>query len=138
MFLLDTNIVSYLMRRDTTLVNERFANALRLDRQIAMSAIVFAELQFGVENAPSVKRRAQLSSELMSASQLVTVLEWPVTAATAHAVLRAKLKKAGQLIGFMDSLIAAHALAVGATLVTNNEHKFIRVPGLKVENWTKQ
>jgi tRNA(fMet)-specific endonuclease VapC len=138
MFLLDTNIVSHLMRRDTLLVNERFAAALRLDQPIAMSAIVYAELQFGVENVPSAKRRMQLASELTTACELVPVLDWPSAAAATHSTMRAKLKKIGNAIGFMDSLIAAHALAIGATLVTNNEREFQRVAGLKIENWTKK
>ncbi len=138
MFLLDTNIISYLMRRDVALINERFASALRLDRPVAMSAIVYAELLFGAENVPSPKRRMQLVSEIAAACKLIAVLDWPSDAAALHATLRSKLVKTGKSIGFMDSLIAAHALAIDATLVTNNEREFQRVHGLKIENWTKK
>jgi tRNA(fMet)-specific endonuclease VapC len=137
MYLLDTNIVSHLMRRDVESVNDSFARALRLNRTVTMSAIVHAELLFGIYNAPSGKRQRQLADDLVETCQLIAVSDWPAGAAITHAGLRTALVKIGKSIGFMDSLIAAHALAIDATLVTNNEREFQRVPGLKVENWTK-
>jgi len=62
-------------------------------------------------------------------------LEWPVSAAEHYAKLRATQKKTGRLLGYMDTLIACHALAENLILVTNNERDFARIPGLTIENW---
>lgn len=138
MLLLDTNIASYLMRRDVPLVSERFATALRLNESVHLSAIVYAELQFGVIHAVSPRRQSALRHDLSTLAEMVSVLAWPVEAAAHFAMIRSRLAKAGNTIGYMDALIAAHALALNATVVTNNEKEFRRVPGLNVENWTKK
>ncbi len=66
-----------------------------------------------------------------------TVLEYPVEAAFAYGSIRAELKRKGTPIGGMDLMIAAHATAVSATLVSNNLKEFRRVSGLKTENWAR-
>jgi tRNA(fMet)-specific endonuclease VapC len=136
-YLLDTNIVSYLMRKEFPEIGKHIARIVRLNGEIAMSAIASAELEFGVLNAKSEKKRVAYEDELIRTRMIVRPLEWPLSAAKHFAEIRLALQKRGELVGMMDALIAAHALAIDATLVTNNEREFKRVPGLKVENWTK-
>ncbi len=97
-----------------------------------MSVITLAELLYGVQvstNRPANRR------EVDTLVRHVTVLEWSKQAAEDYADIRADLKKRGQIIGANDLLIAAHALSVGATLVTNNVNELRRVNRLNVENW---
>jgi tRNA(fMet)-specific endonuclease VapC len=69
--------------------------------------------------------------------EYMPVLDFPADAAREYASLRAALKRQGTPIGNNDMLVAAHALHLGLTLVTNNVREFSRVPGLKIENWTE-
>jgi tRNA(fMet)-specific endonuclease VapC len=68
---------------------------------------------------------------------VATTLAWDATAAAAHGRLRAQLRQAGTPIGDFDEMIAAHAMSVGAVLVTSNERHFRRISGLAVENWIR-
>ncbi len=97
-----------------------------------MSAITLAELRCGI--AASQRRAVNLAKlELFLA--IFEIAPFDAPAATAYGSLRAQLQARGTPIGPLDTLIAAHALALGATVVTNNVREFGRVPGLKVENW---
>jgi tRNA(fMet)-specific endonuclease VapC len=95
--------------------------------------VVTAELRFGALKKGSKKLRAQLEKVLSALETLA--LEPP--ADERYAELRLHLERAGAPIGANDMLIAAHALALGLTLVTANEQEFSRVPGLVVENWLR-
>ena len=97
------------------------------------ATITKSELLYGVEVSP---RRTQDAGALAAFLPYVEVLDFPDTAAVHYAGIRADLKKRGVLIGANDLLIAAHARAVGLTLVTNNTAEFARVKGLTLENWT--
>jgi tRNA(fMet)-specific endonuclease VapC len=101
---------------------------------VFMSVITKSELLYGVEVSP---RRAQDGGALAAFLPYVEVLDFPDTAAVHYAQIRADLKKRGALIGANDLLIAAHARAIGLTLVTNNTAEFERVRGLTLENWTR-
>ena len=96
-----------------------------------VSSITGAELAFGI--AESGSRRNQDALEKFLAP--LEVLPFDSEAMCAYGGLRARLQASGQPIGALDTLIAAHALAVGATLVTNNLAEFDRVPSLACENW---
>lgn len=132
MVLLDTDICIYLL-------NQRlgFESILkRLDGreygEISLSAITLAELRFGI--APSRRRSLNLAKlELFLAS--FEAVPFDDRAAAAYGSLRAHLEAQGMPIGPLDTLIAAHALALCATLVTNNVREFGRVPALTLENW---
>jgi tRNA(fMet)-specific endonuclease VapC len=127
--LLDTNTCIYAIRRRPPAVLARL-NAARPD-EVALSVIVAMELEVGAMRAearayaPAV--RAWLSA--------FNVLPLGDDAREHFARIKCDLMARGQLIGPMDLLIAAHALALGATLVTNNQREFKRVKGLKTENW---
>ena len=126
---LDTNICSYVLRRRPASMVERFTE---LDRgQLWLSAIVAAELRFGAAKLASVCFSAAVEAWLAG----FDVRPWPAEATQHYAKIRAALERAGQTIGGMDLLIAAHAMAEDSVLVTNNAREFLRVPGLAVEEW---
>ena len=126
---LDTNISSYVLRRRPVSMVERFAE---LDRgHLWLSAIVAAELRFGAAKLASVTFSATVEAWLAG----FDVRPWPAEATQHYAKIRASLERAGQTVGGMDLLIAAHAMAEDSVLVTNNAREFLRVPGLAVEEW---
>lgn len=129
LYMLDTNTCIYIINRRPPQVLERFAN-LR-PGQVAISAITGAELAFGVEKSGSQRNRRALDKFFAP----LEVLPFGEAAMRQYGVLRAQLEGAGTPIGSLDTLIAAHALSVGAICVTNNERGFSRVPGLVLENW---
>ncbi len=130
-FLLDTNIISDLVRNPTGPVAGRIAEVG--ESGIYTSIIVAAELRFGAVKKGSSRLTLQLE-RILSALEIQS-FETP--ADEAYAILRAQLEAAGTPIGGNDMLIAAHALAAGATLVTDNEREFARVRGLLLENWLR-
>lgn len=99
-----------------------------------MSAVTYGELIFGVARSSRV---VQGRAALSKITNLVPVLPLPEQAGEHYGQLRFDLERRGENIGSNDLWIAAHALASGLTLVTNNEREFRRVRGLKIENWTK-
>ena len=130
LYLLDTDISSYLIRKRPVAVLARM-DAVPLSQQV-ISVVTYAEIMFGLHRNPSVnnERAAALFFGTVGA-----VLDWNRAAADAYAVLRSTLESMGRPIGSMDTLIAAHALSLGAILVTNNVRHFNHVPNLEIENW---
>ena len=102
--------------------------------EIHISAIVYAELCSGVTLSPEHLQAAR-QIQLQEFITLTTLQSWDEKAGGVYAQIRANLKAKGTPIGNMDMLIAAHALSLNATLVTNNLRDFKRVPDLKLENW---
>jgi tRNA(fMet)-specific endonuclease VapC len=127
--MLDTNICSYVLRRHPPGMLERFSQLQR--GEVWLSAIIAAELRFGAEKLQSARFQAAVEAWLTG----FEVRAWPAPAGHHYARARAELERKGQTIGNMDLLIAAHALAEDAVLVTNNAREFHRVPGLAVEEW---
>ncbi|MFC5860983.1 PIN domain-containing protein [Acidicapsa dinghuensis] len=130
-YLLDTDISSYIMKRNNAMVLRRLQTISMGD--LAISVITKGELMFGVEVSP---RKLQDRLALEGYLKHVEVLDYPADAAQHYAEIRAALKVAGTMIGANDLLIAAHARCLGLTLVTNNIREFGRVKGLALENWT--
>ena len=130
-YLLDTNIVSDLVR------NPRGRAAARLrpvtNDQICTSIVVAAELRYGAIRRNAPRLREQLEIVLSG----IDILPLDLPADVLYGELRTHLEENGQIIGPNDLFIAAHALALGHTLVTDNERAFSRVPGLKIENWLR-
>jgi len=127
-FLPDTNAVSAYMRGDgNALVARMQAHFLELQ----LSVIVFAERKFGVVKGTSVRHRRQFTA----LAGLIPVVPFTVEDADAYAAIRHDLERKGTPIGPIDTLIAAQARRLGATLITCNVREFSRVKGLKVENW---
>jgi tRNA(fMet)-specific endonuclease VapC len=128
-FLLDTNIVSDLVRNPQGRVTRRIREVG--ESGIATSIIVAAELRYVAERKGSARLGAQLEALL----DTLEVLPLEAPADTAYGLLRARLERAGRPIGGNDLLIAAQCLALGRTLVTDNEREFARIPELARENW---
>jgi tRNA(fMet)-specific endonuclease VapC len=130
-FMLDTDTCSYIMKRSHPTVLKRLQAISVAD--VCMSVITKAELLYGVEVSP---RRAQDAAALVAFLPYVEALDFADDAALHYAEIRADLKKRGMLIGGNDLFIAAHARALGITLVTNNTAEFARVRDLTLDNWT--
>ncbi|MCF7985830.1 MAG: type II toxin-antitoxin system VapC family toxin [Thiohalocapsa sp.] len=128
-YLLDTNILSDLIRQPAGRVRDRIAECG--EDSICTSIVVASELRFGAAKKGSGRLTAQMEAVLGAIS--VLPLEEPTD--RHYAEIRAALEQAGTPIGANDLLIAAHARALGRTLVTANAREFRRVSGLIVENW---
>ncbi|MDR3514250.1 MAG: type II toxin-antitoxin system VapC family toxin [Azospirillaceae bacterium] len=127
--MLDTNIISDLIKNPGGLAARR-VQAVG-EAIVVTSVIVAAELRYGCArkgSPPLLKRVEALLAEM-------PVLALDVPTDTAYGAIRAELEAGGQTIGHNDLFIAAHASALGATLVTANEREFRRIRGLNVENW---
>jgi len=129
-YMLDTDICSYLIRGGVPSLDAKVVK--RPTASLCMSEVTRAELLFGVERKGRPAKLATLVGRFL---QQVPSLPWDDDAALVYAQVRAGMERAGKLIGNLDMLIAAHALAAELVLVTNNEREFKRVPGLGVENW---
>ncbi len=128
-YLLDTNIVIYVLKRRPVEVLSTFnANA----RRMAISSITLAELLHGAEKSGRVSENLAAIEDFCSRLE---VLPYGPKGAQHYGVIRAALEKLGQPIGVNDMHIAAHARSEGLVLVTNNMGEFARVPALEVENW---
>ena len=128
-YLLDTNIVSELIRNPQGRVTDRIRDVG--EAQVATSIIVAAELRYGAAKKGSPRLTAQVEAVL--GGMEVLPLEEP--ADRAYGVLRARLEQRGQPMGGNDLLIAAQAISLGFTLVTANEREFATVDDLHCENW---
>ena len=127
--MLDTNIVSNALRYP----NGSAARTMTLVGQppVCVSVIVAAELRFGAQKLGS----ARLTSQIVGILDTLDVLPLEAAIAQRYAEIRTALEASGRPIGPYDLLIAAHALALDLTLVTDNTREFSRVPNLRVENW---
>ena len=130
-YLADTNILGYFARHSPGPLHQRMMTAM-LKQEVVISVITRAETRYGLAllNATD-KRRAPVSLLL----QEYPALPWTVDAADQYGDIAAHLQQTGQVIGEMDTLIAAHALAEDLILVTHNTRHFERIPGLKLEDW---
>jgi tRNA(fMet)-specific endonuclease VapC len=128
--LLDTNICIYIARSRPTTVARRFARAA--PGSLGISIITWGELCFGAAKSSDPPRAHSLLEQF---SSIVAVLPLSAAAGQHYGLVRAALERAGTPIGNNDLWIAAHALALGVPLVSNNLREFERVPGLKLENW---
>lgn len=130
MWLLDTNVCIYLIQKKPERVLQRL-RALDIST-VGVSSITVAELQYGVAKSTRPEQNALALAALLAP---LDVLAFDDGAAAVYGAVCAGLERAGTPIGSMDLLIAAHALARGRTVVTNNTREFSRVAGLKMENW---
>ena len=128
-YMLDTNICIYVMKTYPPAVREKF-NALA--EQLCISSITLGELHYGAEK--SARRAANLTAIEHFAARL-EVLWFGEKAAAHYGQLRAELERAGTPCGPHDMQIGGHARSEGLTVITNNLREFIRMPGLRSENW---
>ena len=130
-YLLDTNIVSDLVRHPRGRIAGRIARVG--ESQVCTSIIVAADLRYGAARKASPRLSAQLKAVL----DTIDVLAFEAPADVIYGELRARLESAGRPIGANDLLIAAQALALGYTVVTDNEREFSRINDLAIENWLR-
>lgn len=128
-YLLDTNIASFIIREDIRVIRRLISI---MPSGTAISAVTEAELLFGIRRKPEAVRLNALIHQFLDANQ---VLAWTSAAAQHFASERAALEKKGRLLSDLDMMIAAHALAEDAVLVTNDA-AFRRIERLRVEDWT--
>ena len=129
-YMLDTNICIYLMKHQPPEVRERFAQCFVGD--VIISAVTLAELEFGIVCANTAAQESNRSA-LESLLDDIKVAPFDAQAAKAYGPIRAAFKHRNR--DALDKLIASHAVALGVTLVTNNEADFVNYAGLRVENW---
>ncbi len=130
-FLLDTNILSDLVRRPRGQIRDRIKDVG--EQNVCTSIVVAAELRYGAAKRGSSRLTMQLEAVL----DVIDVLALEQPADAVYGELRARLERVGQSIGANDLLIAAHALALGHTVVTDNEREFSRIDDLRVDNWLR-
>ena len=128
-YMLDTNICIYVMKTYPPAVREKF-NALA--EQLCISSITLGELHYGAEKSA---RRAANRTAIEHFTARLEVLSFGEKAAAHYGQLRAELERAGTACGLHDMQIGGHARSEGLTVVTNNLREFIRMPGLRTENW---
>jgi tRNA(fMet)-specific endonuclease VapC len=128
-FLLDTNIVIYVLKKRPLEVLKIFnANASRM----AISSITLSELIYGAEKSANITKNLEAIEDFVSHLE---VLPYDARASQHYGQIKAALEKKGKIIGENDIHIAAHAISQGLILVTNNLKEFKRVPNLALENW---
>ena len=133
MYLLDTNIISYLMRGSSSSLAEKVLSVP--PSEMAVSAITVFEMQFGAEKRKWGDVLRKRMWEFLSA---FTILPFDVSDAVAAGNIRAFLAEHGQTIGQYDVMIAAQGVARGIVVVTHNTGEFKRVPGIQLEDWVKE
>ena len=129
MILLDTNICIEIINQRPSKILSRFRKYKY--EEIGISSVSAAELSFGIEQSGSVRGKQFLDMFLAT----LKIYPFDEECIWKYGKLRAFLEKKGQPIGTLDTMIAAHALALNMLLVTNHEDEFSGVPGLKTENW---
>lgn len=130
-YLLDTNAASYLALSRFPAMNERLIAAGA--SHVAISAVTEGEILYGLSLKPEARSLAVAMHQFL---KQVRILPWDSSAANAYGPMRAVLQRTGRLLGNLDMMIAAHAIAEDAVLVTNDA-AFGRVRGLRVEDWTR-
>jgi tRNA(fMet)-specific endonuclease VapC len=129
--LLDTNVCIHVIRRRPQTVLRRFEDYGI--GEVGVSSVTVAELRYGAEKSSRPEQNFEALGRFLLPLE---VLVFGEEAAAAYGQVRAGLERAGTPIGPLDTLIAAHAVSVSVTLVTNNTREFRRVPGLEIEDWT--
>lgn len=130
-YLLDTNIVIYVLKRRPAEVLAVFnTNASRM----AISSITLSELMYGAEKSQNINRNLEAIEEFVSH---LDVLPYDAKASQHYGQIKATLERKGEIIGENDIHIAAHAISQGLILVSNNLKEFNRVPNLALENWVE-
>jgi tRNA(fMet)-specific endonuclease VapC len=128
-YLLDTNTVSHLLKEHPGVARRLVATPIAA---LCISAITEGELRFGLAKRPEAKRLHLAVKEFL---RRVDVLPWDSGIAERYGPMRAEMERQGKVLGSLDGLIAAHALAVGAVVVSSDK-AFAQVPDLLVEDWT--
>ncbi|KVD65699.1 twitching motility protein PilT [Burkholderia ubonensis] len=133
LYMLDTNICSYIMRERPPVVLSRLQSCVGAQHRIVVSAVTYAEMRFGAIGRKASPKHADLVTAFVA--RLDGVLPLDAAAVDATTAVRAEFAARGTPIGANDASIAGHAIAAGAVLVTHNTREFGRVDGLSFEDW---
>ncbi|WP_367899201.1 type II toxin-antitoxin system VapC family toxin [Leptospira sp. WS58.C1] len=131
MYLLDTNICIFLIKKKNQMVLDKLKK--NLNKGLFISSLTLAELEFGIENSEHKEKNRVSLIEFIS---IFDILPFEQSDAQAFGLIKADLKKSGNLIGSIDTLLAAQALSRDFIFVTNNTKEFNRVKNLKIEDWS--
>ncbi|WP_411824613.1 type II toxin-antitoxin system tRNA(fMet)-specific endonuclease VapC [Leptospira sp. 'Mane'] len=131
MFLLDTNICIFLIKKKSTILLDKLKK--NYNKGIFISSLTLAELEFGIENSEHKEKNKLSLFEFLS---IFEILPFEQSDTQAFGIIKADLKKSGNLIGSIDALLAAQAISRNLTFITNNTKEFKRVKNLKIEDWT--
>lgn len=129
-YLLDTNAASYAINKKSAAMDRHLAKTPMAE--LGISAVTEGELRYGAARSGSAPLQATVEQFLLG----VTIFSWDSEAASQYGELRATLEREGRLMGSLEMMIAAHALALGLVLITN-DRAFGRIRKLKTEDWTK-
>lgn len=132
-YMLDTNICSYIIRERPDSVIRKFDQVVSKQHRIVISAITYSELKIGASSPKASPKLMAMINRLVD--RLDGVLPWNRVAVDETVRVRTLLSAQGTPIGNNDAAIAGHALATGAILVSNNVREFMRVPDLALEDW---
>lgn len=132
-FMLDTNMCSFLIRKKPDYLLEKLQETVVAGHQIVISSITYAEFTFGAASKKASPKMAGIVTEFVE--RLDAVLPWDKEAVECSTNVKVELESRGTPIGHNDTLIAGHAIALDAVLVTDNIREFSRVSGLQYENW---
>jgi len=130
-YMIDTNICIYLIKKKPEKVLRHFKTHAIGD--IGISSITLAELRYGVEKSQHVQKNREALYEFLLPLEIA---DFDDEAAASYGTVRVALEKAGTPVGSMDMLIGAHALSLGAILVTNNVREFKHIKGLNIADWS--
>ncbi|TXJ39275.1 type II toxin-antitoxin system tRNA(fMet)-specific endonuclease VapC [Brachyspira aalborgi] len=128
--MLDTNICIYIIKNKPLNVRKKFENYNF--GEIAISSITVSELYYGTYKSSKQEQNLLSLNNFLSP---FNIIEFDIECTLAYGKIRAELENKGQIIGYMDMLIASCSLAKDFTLITNNIKEFKRIKGLRVENW---
>ena len=133
-YMLDTNTCIFAIRGDRkpNSIYQSVVDKVKQETELIVSSLVLAELMHGVKMS---KFEDEDKSALRKFLLKMEIADFDTKAAEEYGKIRADLQKNGKLIGIMDMLIAAHAKASDAVLITNNKKDFERINGLKIEDW---
>ena len=135
-YMLDTNICSFIMRERPPSVLDRLQQTVELQNSVAISVITYYEMLLGAIGKNASRRHARLIEAFVA--RLSAILPWDRVAAEEAIRIERDLSAKGTPIGGNDAMLAGHARAADCVLVTNNVREFSRVAGLLVEDWARQ
>ena len=131
-YMLDTNICAFIIRNKPEYIKDKL-KVVEKEHEIALSSIVVAELLFGAQK----KKSQKLNKIIHTFIDNFTIYDFDKQASIEYSKIRDSLESTGNIIGANDLFIASHAKSLDAVIVTNNTREFLRVDGLKVEDWVE-
>ncbi|AKH77990.1 PIN domain protein [Leptospira interrogans str. FPW1039] len=132
MYLLDTNICIFLIKKKNATLLENLKK--KLNKDLFVSSLTVAELEFGIQKSEFKEKNKVALIEFLT---IFNILSFSDKDVESYGIIRADLERKGNVIGSIDMLLAAQAIANNYIFVTNNTKEFKRIKALKIENWTQ-